>query len=236
MAAGQSAPAPARPGLLVGFSFDEEDLATGPDTFTVIAHAKGRVALASDLRLSGYSSLLIEDVPGDGDFPELVGYFPVRRGGHLYGHFALLLTDPGQELNVALAGPNGFRLERDGIAFWLATRDGMLVHWSDSMPKRLFAPAPFVWYLIDVDLDLDSGSYRLRITEEGSAEPIVALEDQPNAAAQPGSAVHLFSFIGDRGTDDSRVAYYVDDVVLGARDAGVLPPFVAPGRRWLFVV
>ena len=58
---------------------------------------------------------------------------------------------------------------------------------------------------------------------------------RPNATAQAGSAVDKFSFIGDRGTDDSRVVYYVDDVVLGTDEAVKLGPFVAPGRRHTFV-
>jgi tetratricopeptide (TPR) repeat protein len=178
---------------------------------------------------------VIRDVPQDGDFPELVGYFPVRRTGHLYAHFALLLTSLEEELNIALAGPRFFRLERDGIAFWLSLHDRSLVHWSDSMPKRLFEPAPFVWYLVDVDLDVERGTYALRISEEGVTEPRVALEAQPNAAAQAGSAVDKFSFIGDRGSDVSRVVYYVDDIVLASDGDVRLSPFVAPGRRSLFV-
>ena len=35
---------------------------------------------------------------------------------------------PRQELNIALAGPRFFQMEKDGIAFWLGTRDGGLVH------------------------------------------------------------------------------------------------------------
>ena len=228
----------ARPALLVGFSFEEEDFATGtgPDTFTVIAHAKGSVGLASDFRISGYSSLVIRDVPGDGDFPELVGGFPLRRDGHLYAHFGLLLTSLEDEFNIALAGPARFQLAKDGIAFWLSVYDRSLVHYSDSMPKRLFEPQLFTWYLIDLDLDLERGTYSLRILEEGNPEPRVALTGQPNAAAQPGSAVDVFSFIGDRGTDDSRVVYYVDDVVLGSRQRRAAAPVrrarpPAPVRR-----
>ena len=46
---------------------------------------------------------------GDHDFPELQGFFPERRDGRLAFHFALLTTDPRQELNVALAGPGWFQ-------------------------------------------------------------------------------------------------------------------------------
>jgi hypothetical protein len=88
--------------------------------------------------VSGHRSVELRDVAGDGDFPELQGYFPVRGKGHLFFHFAFLTTDPKQELNIALAGPRYFQLEKDGIAFWLGTRDGRLVHHSDRIPKRLF--------------------------------------------------------------------------------------------------
>jgi tetratricopeptide (TPR) repeat protein len=63
----------------------------------------------------------------------------------------------------------------------------------------------------------------------------VSLASQPNATAHPGSAVQVFSFIGDTGSDTSEVVYYVDDIVLSADRPVDLAPFVAPGRRKLFV-
>jgi hypothetical protein len=170
-------------------------------------------------------------VAGDGEFPELQGYFPERRTGWLVLHFSLLVTDPGEELNIALAGLQGFGLRKDGISFWLLTRDGHLLHVSDSIPKKLLRLKPFTWYGIDADYDIERGRYDLRIFEEGSAEPVLSLAGQPNAPNQPGSAVRLFSFIGDKGEDISDVVYYVDDVVLATDRAIKLPPFVAPGRR-----
>jgi hypothetical protein len=232
---GAAAPAPAEPATeLVRYGFDER-VATGPDTLRVFQNARGSVRLSSAFRLGGYRSVEIRDAAGDGDFPELLGRFPLRREGRLFAHLALLVADPDQELNVALAGPARFRLVKDGIAFWLKTRGGSLYHVSDSMPKRLVPLRAFVWYAIDVAYDVASGTYDLTVTEEGSRAPLVSLTRQPNAAARPGSAVEVFSFIGDAGEDTSDVVYYVDDVVLAADRPVDLAPFVAPGRRKLFV-
>jgi hypothetical protein len=221
--------------VLIRYSFDDELTATGPDTFAVFRNAKGSVEVSTAFHGSGYRSVEIRDVAGDRDFPELQGFFPERRTGRMTLRFSLLTTDPREELNVALAGPSGFQLAKDGISFWLATRDGSLVHVSDSIPKRLLRLAPFTWYGVAVDYDVDRGRYDLRIVEEGSTEPAVSLRDQPNAASQPGSAVHLFSFIGDNGDDRSKVTYYVDDVVVASGRGASPPAFVAPGRKAFFV-
>lgn len=229
-----------RPAPLVSYSFDA-DVATGPDTFAVwqgARHAKsgrGRVGYSSAFQVSGHRSVELRDVPGDGDFPELQGYFPVRATGRLYFHFAFLTTDPKQELNVALAGPRCFQMGKDGIGFWLGTKDGLLVHYSDSIPKRLFVPRAFVWYAVDVAYDVDSGRYDLAIHAEGRDEPLVSLRGQANTPSLPGSAIDKFSFVGSPYTDDSRVVYYVDDVVIGGDAKVAALPFVAPGRRRLFV-
>jgi tetratricopeptide (TPR) repeat protein len=234
-AAGVPAP-PAKPpagSLLVALSFDDDLVETGPDTLTVFQHAKGTVQLSSAFRWSGLYSVEIHDERGDHDFPELLGSFPLRRTGWLAVHFALLVATPEEPFNIALAGPQRFTLRRDGISLWLQARDGFLLQVSDSIPKRLFALRAFTWYFVDVDLDLDAGLYNLRIGEEGVPQPLVDLQRQPNAPNQPGSAVEVFSFIGDL-EDVSRVTYYVDDIVVGT-DASVRQlPFAAPGRRRLF--
>jgi hypothetical protein len=193
------------------------------------------VRLASQLRYSGYRSIELRDVAGDGDFPELQGYFPERKTGQLYFHFAMLVANPDEPLNIALAGPRHFSLTPDGIAFWLKTRDGALYHVSDSIPRKLFPLESFAWYLVDVRLDLPRGTYDLTIHKEHSDEPLVALKDQPNAANAPGSSIDKFSFVGSVFEDDSDVTYYVDDVLLGTGETLTLPPFVAPGRRKLFI-
>jgi hypothetical protein len=231
-------PGPAQSGdrgsVLAGYSF-EDDVATGPDTFAIWRGARGHVVLSRAVHQSGGRSVELRDVPGDGDFPELQGYFAARRSGRLYFHFALLTTDPGQELNVALAGPRSFQMDADGIAVWLATRDGWLVHVSDSIPKKLFRPDAFVWYGVDVAYSVDAGRYALRIRREGEEAPLVDLRGQPNATSRPGSAVDKFSFVGAPFTDRSSVTYYVDDVVIGTDEAVLQTPFAAPGRRRLFV-
>ncbi|HXO18501.1 MAG TPA: hypothetical protein VOA87_01105 [Thermoanaerobaculia bacterium] len=233
LAAPSAPPKAATPSILVSFSFDDEQVETGPDTFTVFQHAKGTVRLSNALRWSGLQSVEIHDEPADHDFPELFGTFPLRRAGWLGVHFALLVATPDEPFNVALAGPDRFVLRRDGLAFWLQSRDGFLFHVSDSIPKRLFRLRAFTWYFVDLDVDLDGGRYDLRIGEEGSPQPLVDLRAQPNAANQRGSAVEAFSFIGDLD-DRSRVTYYVDDFVVMTDRAARLPPFAAPGRRRLF--
>jgi len=226
--------------VLASYSFDDT-VATGPDTFAIWQGArhtttgKGRVSLSAAFHVSGYRSVEIQDVAGDGDFPELQGYFPARTAGRLFFHFAFLTTDAKEELNVALAGPRFFQMAKDGISFWLATREGQLVHVSDSIPRKLFAVEAFVWYSVDVAYDLAAGTYALTIRREGQEAPLVALRDQPNPIKQPGSAVDKFSFVGSPYGDRSNVVYYVDDVVIGTDRDVTQRPFVAPGRRKLFV-
>jgi len=225
----------AAPHALVRYSFDDDLLDTGPDTFSVFQFGQGSVTLSTVYRFSGYRSVEIRDVPGDKSFPELQGYFPLRSKGKLYLHFALMTTDAGEELNIALAGPQWFKLRKDGIAFWLKTANGYLTAISDSMPKKLFAIRAFVWYVVDAAYDIDAGVYDLTIRQEGLEAPVADVRGQPNAASQPGSQVDKFSFIGDHDTDESKVVYYVDDVLVGVDEAIVRQPFVAPGRRKLFV-
>ncbi|HXH28216.1 MAG TPA: tetratricopeptide repeat protein [Candidatus Polarisedimenticolia bacterium] len=222
-------------GVLVRYSFDDDNVATGPDTFAVYEAGRGRVELSSALRLSGYRSVEIRDVAGDGQFPELQGYFPLRRQGTLFAHFAFLTTDERETFNVALAGPEWFSLRRDGIGFWLQGRGGFLYQVSDSIPKKLLPLRSFVWYVVDLTYRVEPGTYDLTIRQEGQVDPIVRLADQVNAAHQSGSALDKFSFIGDTGEDTSNVVYYVDDVVLAADAPPALPPLAAPGRRKLFI-
>jgi hypothetical protein len=63
-------------GDLVSYSFDDGRVETGPDTFIVFEYAKGRVDLSEDVYVTAPESVVIEDVPGNGEFPELQGYFP----------------------------------------------------------------------------------------------------------------------------------------------------------------
>jgi tetratricopeptide (TPR) repeat protein len=228
--------------VLASYSFDDDDgVVTGPDTFAIWQGAwhtgtgRGHARLSSAYHVSGFRSVELHDIAGDKDFPELQGYFQVRRTGRLYFHFGFLTTDPKEELNIALAGPRYFVVQKDGIAFWLGTRKGLLVHHSDSMFKKLVAVEAFVWYTVDVAYDLDSGTYDLSVRREGDKAPLFTLQGQPNASRQPGSAVDKFSFVGAPFSDASNVTYYVDDVVIGTDRQETLKPFVAPGRRKLFL-
>jgi tetratricopeptide (TPR) repeat protein len=221
--------------VLVSYSFDDAQLATGPDTFAVFSKSRGTVRLNATNKLSGYRSVEIRDVAGDGDFPELQGYFAPRSKGKLFLHFAFMTATPYEEFNIALAGPEWFTLRKDGIGFWLKTREGHLCQISDSMPKKLFLLEPFVWYVLNVTYDIDHGTYDLLAHREGIEKPIVSLERQANGPNQPGSAVDKFSFIGDTGEDKSNVTYYVDDVLVGIDESIVHLPFVAPGRKKLFI-
>jgi tetratricopeptide (TPR) repeat protein len=223
------------PSILVQYSFDDNVLDTGPDTFAVFQKAKGSVRLHTQNRLSGYHSIEIRDVAGDHDFPELQGYFAPRSRGKLFLHFAFMTTNAAEEFNIALAGPEWFTLRQNGIGFWLKAIEGYLCHYSDSIPKKLFAIRPFVWYIVNAAYDVDAGTYDLTIHEEGQLQPVVSLDGQANAPNQAGSTVDKFSFIGDAGTDDSNVVYYVDDVIVGVDRSVTQIPFVAPGRRRLFV-
>jgi hypothetical protein len=232
--AADTARAAAPSSILVRYGFDDDDLATGPDTFAVFEKSKGRVHLTSAFRYSGYRSVEIRDVADDGTFPELQGYFPLRESGTLYAHFALLVADPLEQLNIALAGPEWFTLRKGGVAFWLQTRGGWLCQYSDSIPMRLMQVRPFAWYLVDVAYDITAGVYDLSIREEGRNDPVIDLKAQPNAFHEPGSAVDKFSFIGDNGHDTSNVDYYVDDILLSVDRPIPLAPFAAPGRRKLF--
>jgi len=226
--------------VLASYSF-EDAVATGPDTFAIwqgarhVPTGQGSVSLSGAFHVSGYRSVEIKDVARDGDFPELQGYFPVRTAGRLFFHFAFLTAEPKEEINIALAGPRFFQMDKDGIAFWLGTREGRLVHISDSIPKKLFAVEAFVWYAVDVVYDLAAGTYALTIHREGQDAPLVALKDQPNTTRQPGSAVDKFSFVGSPYGDTSNAVFYVDDVVIGTDESVTQLAFVAPGRRKLFV-
>jgi len=227
--------APTAPNVLVQYSFDDGLTDTGPDTFAVFQNAKGHVRLSTAIHYSGYRAIELHDVAGDRDFPELQGYFPERKDGQLFFHFAMLVANPQEGFNIALAGPNWFSVEPNGIGFWLKARDGVLHHVSDSIPKRLFRLEAFTWYLVDLRYDIPRGVYDLTIRREGETRPVVALKDQPNAANAPGSSVDKFSFVGSVFEDDSNVTFYVDDVVIGTDERVVLAPFVAPGRRKLFI-
>ena len=221
--------------VVVSYSFDDDNVATGPDTFRVFNFAKGNVSLTTTYCHSGYRSVELRDVAGDKAFPELQGYFPLRQKGLLFAHFAFMTTSPNEPLNMALAGPQWFTVRKDGIGFWLSTAEGFLYQHSDKLIQKLIPLEPFEWYTVDVTYHIDEGTYDLTISGEDSKRPpLVSLDKQKNASGLAGSAVDKFSFIGDL-EDKSNVTYYVDDVVVSIDQLITQKPFIAPGRRKLFV-
>ena len=175
--------------VLVSYSFDDQELATGPDTFAVFEKARGSVQMATRSALAVTDHWKIRDVADDGDFPELQGYFKLRFSGKLYVHFALMTASPFEELNIALAGPEWFRLRKNGIGFWLRTREGNLYQYPQHAEKAV-AHGAFVWYGVDVAYDISAGAYDLIIQRQ--EKPLVSLQQQANAPNQQGSVVDKF--------------------------------------------
>jgi hypothetical protein len=221
--------------VVVSYSFDDDNVATGPDTFRVFNFAKGDVNLTGMYCHSGYHSVEIRDVAGDKEFPELQGYFSVRQKGKLFAHFVFMTTAPNEPLNMALAGPQWFTVRKDGIAVWLRTEEGFLYQHSDNTSKRLIQLKPFQWYTVDVTYYIEHGTYDLTISgEDKKSAPLLSLVKQKNASGIAGSTVDKFSFIGDL-EDKSNVTYYLDDVVISTDQPIKQDQFVAPGRRKLFI-
>ncbi len=222
--------------VLVWYDFDGSEIETGPYTVSVFEDARGSVSMTSTYRMSGHHSVEIRDVAGDGEFAELQGYFPDKNTGKLYFHFAFLIAEPLEPMNIALAGISHFYLRKDGIGFWLKTKDGILYQVTAGREETLFFVEAFTWYVTDVTYDLDRGTYDMTIEQEGVESPLIAVRDQPNAVGIPGSRLRKFSFIGDPpGEDSSNAWFYVDDIIIAADSPIPQNPFIAPGRRMLFV-
>ena len=219
--------------VLASYSFDD-DVPTGPDTFRIFQYSKGTVRLTSAYHVSGYRAIELRDVAGDQSMPEIQGYFPLQVAGRLHAHFSFLTATPREELNIALAGPRSFQLEKDGIGFWLKSEHGTLVHYTGGVAKKLFALEPFVWYSV-TRLRRGRGDLRPEHSPEGQNAPLVSLLQQKNAPGRPRSTIDKFSFVGSPWVDTSNVVYYVDDIVIGTSAPLAQRPFVAPGRRKLFV-
>lgn len=236
-AAGQdgASPAPENGPSPVLASYDfEETVPSGPDTYW-LREREGSVDLSRAFKVSGERSLHLREVPGDRDFSEFLVYFDERREGAVFVQFYLLVTDPGQTLNVGLAGSRWFlSREQHGQAVWLRIGDGELSHRGPGEFQKLFAPRPFVWYFFDLVYDVDRGLYDLAVYEEGSEKPVVDLRRQRNFADQDESSVRYFSLIGDLEDTDG-VSFFVDDLLVATDPAVLQKPFVAPGRRRYFV-
>lgn len=232
-----AAPRPAESPVLASFDFDGDEVETGPYTVIAYEHARGTVNLTTRFRYSGTRSVEITDVAGDGEFAELQGFFREMPAGKVYVHFAFMLAEPGEAMNIAAAGAGHFAMRQDGFGFWLKNRGGVLHHVTGGKDVPLFRPAAFTWYVTDVAYDVDRGRYDLRIAAEGQAGPVVSLRSAANPMGLPRSRIHKFSFIGDpTGEDGSNARFYVDDIVVRADHAVPAEgPFMAPGRRMLFV-
>lgn len=212
--------------VLTQFGFEDNAISTDGAIYEIWENGKGRVRPQTDFKYSGYYALEISDFAGDHDFPELQGKFSSQTSGKIKFHFAFLTTRSTETLNIALAGPGGFNLNQDGIAFWISIQNGWMMHTTDSIPSKLFPVRELVWYIFNVIYDIDKGSYDLEIAEEfgnksnqqTSINRIVNLHNQKAAGAHPKSLVDKVSFIGDRGEDTSNVVYYVDDVIVTKGD------------------
>ena len=221
-------------GSLVRYSFDDDRMDTGPDTFRIFEHARGRVRLSPEFRHSGYYAVEIRDAANDGGFPELQGYFPMEESGTLHVHFALMTPEPMQPFNIALAGPKWFSMQPDGIGFWLKNKNGYFYHISDSIPRRLVQIQPFTWYLVDLTYRVDAGTYDLVIHEEYAEQPLVDIREAANTTRSWNSKVYVFSFIGDL-PDEADAVIYVDDIDIRSDSPGSASGLIAPGRRKLFI-
>lgn len=199
--------------VLVSYGFDDKGLELDGNRLFLFQNATGHVGYSSEFALSGYQSIELQEGQYDEEFTELQGRFPEQKNGLLRFHFAILVENPEQELNIAVAGHQHFRVEKDGIAFWLHTQNGVLIHETNGIPKKLFSIDPFQWYFFDIVYNIDTGKYDLFVDSEKSSDPLVALRDQPNSSNNPHSGIDRFSFIGDLG-DRSTVHYFIDDVVL----------------------
>jgi len=197
---------------LVQYGFDGA-LPSAKDGFYIFENTRGFVEPTSDEKFSGYRSLEIKEEALDGGFVELQGlYGPIEHGDVLF-HFAILVRNPEEELNIAIAGPEHFYMKKDGMFFWLKTIDGVLHHQADGIPKKLGKLEASTWYLVDTVLHIDRGTYDLRVINTKSKEVMALLKEQPNATHSPGSKISKLSFIGDL-EDRSTVNYFVDDVEL----------------------
>ncbi len=222
--------------VLVWYDFENDDIETGPYTLWIFEGAKGTVSLSSNYHYSGYRSVEIRETAGDGVFSELQGFFADKWHGSLYVHFAVLVAEPKEAVNIAFAGISHFTMREHGMGIWLRSNNGTLYQVTAGRDEPLFEIEPFVWYVFDIVYDVDRGTYDLFVRAEGQEDPIVSLRDQVNAVGIPGSSLRKYSFVGDPpGVEKSNAWYYVDDVLI-TNDVPVSEsPFVAPGRRMLFV-
>ncbi len=147
----------------------------------------------------------------------------------------MLVANPTEKLNIAIAGPAHFNLSKHGLAVWLTTtQSGKLAHVTSQKTEELFDLRAFTWYVVDCTYRIEAGLYDLTVHEEGVPEPVVSRKDQKNANGEGGS-IDRYSFVSNPFRDDSNSLFYVDDVVLSTDTPVRRAPMLAPGRRTLFV-
>jgi len=226
-----AAPAFANP--LLEYNFDAQLLEPGPDTFQVFKNNRNNAALIYEMAHSGSASIHLTDPIGDGDFVEFQGYFERHDSGLLSLEFSFLLTDTATSFSMALTGEKRYKLDKNGINFWLRYDSEWLRSYSNSIPKKLFQPEAFVWYTVRADLDFEKNAYALRIADEREAVHFAAqsLPMAPGSHAQ--HSVMEFSFVGDI-YDKQPSDFFIDSFRIRS-STHEAPPLLAPGRRTLFV-
>jgi hypothetical protein len=230
---GQPEATPASP-LLASYDF-ETPSPSGPDTYWTRAVDGNEADLSAAFRFAGKRSLRLHETAGNDDFVEFLSYLPERRTGSVFVQFYVLFAEPGERFNFGLAGSRWFLHKgQHGQAVWLQTAAGKLRHQPASGWEDLLVIRPFVWYLVDLAYHVDAGRYDLAIWEEDRREPLLDLRAVRGFADADASSVRFASLIGDledRGSFD----VFVDELVIGSHPSVRLAPFVAPGRRRLFV-
>lgn len=218
---------------LASYNFDYDVLESGPDTYQIFRHENAKAEISTDYASGGYASAHLTDAANDGDFVEFQGYFPEQVAGSVRFRFKFLIANQINLFNVAVVGKERYKLSSMGINFWLIYQDGWLRQQSDSIPKKLFQPNLYEWYGVDALLDMNKGSYSLRIARE-SGETAVLVENQPFATGiGKRTSLKEYSFVGD--LDDMQPAdFYIDDVSVTTTNATQLPKMTAPGRRKYF--
>ncbi len=217
----------------IDYDFESIDMASGPDTFELFENISSVVAVNSNYAFRGARSLHLKDRADNNDFPEFQGYFPTVNGGVLEVGFALMTPTPSEPFNIALAGQAHFKMQKNGLGFWLFNDGGTLRHMSNSIPKKLFSLQPFQWYSINVSIDTRTGEYSLRVSNE-LGEQLVFLEQQKHPVNAAGSSLDKYSFSGDLN-DTGAANFFIDAFFLRTDQADSPKPLIAPGRRDLFV-
>ena len=224
----------ARAAVLAAYDF-EDPVASGPDTFWA-RHADGGVIdLTTAFRFSGERSLRLREAAGNGDFVEFLAYFAERTTGAVFVQFYVLFADPGERFNFGLAGERWFLArERGGHAVWLQTSEDRLLQHTASASQSLATVRTFTWYFVDLVYHVDSGSYDVALWQEGVDDALVDLRGVRAYHDHDASPVKFASFIGDL-EDQGHFDVFIDDLLIASDPSVRLGPFVAPGRRSLFV-